>query len=1378
MEVDMKKYIFFVFLVFSNFGFPQWIRRADIQGNINDIAYLDGVFYIATEGAGVWKGDGTNWTPLIDGLPSLNVKAVCIKPDNRNYVKAVVDTGEVYWWDTGTTQSQWLLDGTGLANQGYIPTDLSMVRDTSGTFYTYLTTRNAMILRQNGLGGSWLPCRDELTDISFKSIATYPSTNYGHIALAGTFDNGRIYYHTGSNCQWTQATISGGPNTGAAASIALHNENFAIASFEAQGYGLFYTTNFSYWYPLCQSISSEKFYSVDYVPSGTNLCVATGTAKGIYSLTTDLSGSCIKTYTPFINSRGSVSSIAIRSNTFALAGGPQKGPSSFNPCNETSPFTNQREGLRDYNALSITPSTNYQINDNTIFVASGVAGLYKNIDEIDSNSSTKRGYFYRMISNYEEDGVLPVLKIKIPPAGYLETACLGQKKIYALTNGKGLWYSPYGGRSWEHLYGSQGELSNQIITDMVFRSDSEFIISLYGKDVYITTDSGANFSPLGNIPNKNVLSLAVSPSGLPVFAGCTYDPATGAQAGLYKYSTEGWQLISTTSGAIVSQIALHPNYPSVPWIFIGTQNEGVWVSINNGSSFTQLGSGQIPPNARIYDLKLSPQFSSDFSIMVAADNVSSNLKKGIFFTRGSWSWYWYNIVQGLPEDKVLSVAFSPTFLSEGQIFAGTALNGLYDSNLNIIGSTPSVNFKKASGFYNVPPNITGISVAPDDPKIVFASTMYDGIFKSRDGGDTFLPWNWGLQYLSGTQYCPVENTLSVQVTDMVLSGSYLINEGFSSGIPSTWTIINGGTIWTWRTDNPCSRALGSPLEPPFAIIDSDCEGPSGVQDDWLITPTLDTSSLQKVILQFDHNFTHIPGYDSIGKVKVCSSATGGNCSSSTGDWVTVLSFKGGNFGPEKVNLDLTSYKGTNFRVAFHYIGSWDYYWAVDNVKIFNGSIRRVIIGTKDHGIYYGNYDDSAPGYDGVNQSNKTDGIINEIRYLNLSEDIRATDKINGDFASNDFGANWYQVQGATYGLTDMSYGSGIIRELGHFIWGASSGKSLSLRSGSCNNQGRAWYRPSSGTWTQCSTTGIDTCEDFRSILQVGSSSILLGSIDIGGTGSWVGLYRSDNSCSSFKPSAEGLPPNPKVYAFYQNSGSDKFILAAVEDSDPAPPDNGGIYYSDSNSNGRAWVKTNLPSSAPSSYEISSSSGTTIFAGLSGDGIFSSVPSSIQITSPPTAYFEVQSDVCVNTPVQFYDYSSGKCTSWYWLFGDGNYSNLQNPTHTYLSSGTFYPTLTSTNSNGSDSYPNSPYDVSIVVRDELDVGNTLRISKTGNPNEIQLVWNDITNETGYRVYASNVPSSYQTSFPSLPANTTSYIQRQIIHILEFSHCLQHTFVVME
>ena len=59
-------------------------------------------------------------------------------------------------------------------------------------------------------------------------------------------------------------------------------------------------------------------------------------------------------------------------------------------------------------------------------------------------------------------------------------------------------------------------------------------------------------------------------------------------------------------------------------------------------------------------------------------------------------------------------------------------------------------------------------------------------------------------------------------------------------------------------------------------------------------------------------------------------------------------------------------------------------------------------------------------------------------------------------------------------------------------------------------------------------------------------------------------------------------------------------------------------------------------------------------------------------------------------VQFTDQSTGKITSWFWDFGDGETSTEQNPTHTYNSTGYFTVSLTVTGPGGSDTETKENY----------------------------------------------------------------------------------------
>jgi PKD repeat protein len=74
---------------------------------------------------------------------------------------------------------------------------------------------------------------------------------------------------------------------------------------------------------------------------------------------------------------------------------------------------------------------------------------------------------------------------------------------------------------------------------------------------------------------------------------------------------------------------------------------------------------------------------------------------------------------------------------------------------------------------------------------------------------------------------------------------------------------------------------------------------------------------------------------------------------------------------------------------------------------------------------------------------------------------------------------------------------------------------------------------------------------------------------------------------------------------------------------------------------------------------------------------------ITITCPaPQSIFSTQSD---GFTANFTDISNNQPSTWSWNFGDGNSSNLQNPSHTYAVEGLFTVCLTVTNNCGENSY---------------------------------------------------------------------------------------------
>jgi PKD repeat protein len=98
--------------------------------------------------------------------------------------------------------------------------------------------------------------------------------------------------------------------------------------------------------------------------------------------------------------------------------------------------------------------------------------------------------------------------------------------------------------------------------------------------------------------------------------------------------------------------------------------------------------------------------------------------------------------------------------------------------------------------------------------------------------------------------------------------------------------------------------------------------------------------------------------------------------------------------------------------------------------------------------------------------------------------------------------------------------------------------------------------------------------------------------------------------------------------------------------------------------------------------------------------FSNYSSDVTIyPSTPVANFTMDHNIGSNPlTVQFTDTTTGSgITDWYWVFGDGNVSTLQNPSHQYTNLGTYYVTLMVSSSVGTNvSQPQIIYIVNSAI----------------------------------------------------------------------------------
>lgn len=162
-------------------------------------------------------------------------------------------------------------------------------------------------------------------------------------------------------------------------------------------------------------------------------------------------------------------------------------------------------------------------------------------------------------------------------------------------------------------------------------------------------------------------------------------------------------------------------------------------------------------------------------------------------------------------------------------------------------------------------------------------------------------------------------------SNVVLFGDFIIYESFDTVMPADWIITDGGaTADTWYVETSYG---GSTLDgTSFAFVDSDAAG-SVDMDEILETPTLNLSAYGDLYLEFDHLFNSYSGAD-IGDVDVYDGT----------QWVNVYTTSSdvGVWGaPDHQMIDVSAYVNSEFAVRFHYYNAnWDWYWAVDNVKLY------------------------------------------------------------------------------------------------------------------------------------------------------------------------------------------------------------------------------------------------------------------------------------------------------------------------------------------------------------------------------------------------------------------------------------------------------------
>ena len=143
-----------------------------------------------------------------------------------------------------------------------------------------------------------------------------------------------------------------------------------------------------------------------------------------------------------------------------------------------------------------------------------------------------------------------------------------------------------------------------------------------------------------------------------------------------------------------------------------------------------------------------------------------------------------------------------------------------------------------------------------------------------------------------------------------------------------------------------------------------------------------------------------------------------------------------------------------------------------------------------------------------------------------------------------------------------------------------------------------------------------------------------------------------------------------------------------------------------------------------------------------DGCSASASHVVTINSLPQANFNYNFG-CQGMPLQFTDISNvngGNITGWSWDFGDGTFSNLQNPTHAFTLTGTIQVTLTITTAGGcTDS---RTHNIQIYPQPILDF--TLSSTSICNGSAVSITNNSTTSNGAINSWNWNFGDGYSSS----------------------------------
>jgi uncharacterized repeat protein (TIGR01451 family) len=196
----------------------------------------------------------------------------------------------------------------------------------------------------------------------------------------------------------------------------------------------------------------------------------------------------------------------------------------------------------------------------------------------------------------------------------------------------------------------------------------------------------------------------------------------------------------------------------------------------------------------------------------------------------------------------------------------------------------------------------------------------------------------------GTHNFPLQADVEACVApgyEAVVDPTPLVTTDFDTGIPGDWSVVNNGGACVWTDTNPGGRANLTGGSGTFAIADSDDCGPGTTSNTEMRTSAFDASAYDALWIEYKNDY-----YDlgSTAQVDVYDGT----------DWVNVEDMSGASQRGPQTRLITTGAGAPTAQVRWHYAGEWDWWWEVDDVRVYGVNC----VAPTDGGLVVGNVYDA------------------------------------------------------------------------------------------------------------------------------------------------------------------------------------------------------------------------------------------------------------------------------------------------------------------------------------------------------------------------------------------------------------------------------------